>query len=250
VPFMGLTEAITAVEAAARPSAVAPEPPLAGGTPALAQTLAQTPGQTLSEHDSKAELARFGLAVPASLRLTSIKHLEAQLAQLAVPLVLKAEGMAHKSDAGGVALGLTTAEAVRAAAAEMGGTSWLLEEMTTGAVAELLIGVTRDEAHGLLLTIGAGGVLTELLQDTVSMLLPVTRNDIKQALTQLKCAPLLTGYRGKPAANIDAILEAVLAVQDYVVAQPHLIREVEINPLLCTASRAVAVDALIRKATS
>ena len=250
VPFMGLTEAITAVEAAALPSAVAPEPPLAGGAPALAQTLAQTPGQTLSEHDSKAELARFGLAVPASLRLTSIKHLEARLAQLAVPLVLKAEGMAHKSDAGGVALGLTTAEAVRAAAAEMGGTSWLLEEMTTGAVAELLIGVTRDEAHGLLLTIGAGGVLTELLQDTVSMLLPVTRDDIKQALTQLKCAPLLTGYRGKPAANIDAILEAVLAVQDYVVAQPHLIREVEINPLLCTASRAVAVDALIRKATS
>ncbi len=241
-PLMGLTEAITAVEAAALPCTIASEPPLAGG--------AFGPAETLSEHASKAELAQFGLPVPASLRLTSLDSLEAQLAGLTFPLVLKAEGMAHKSDAGGVALGLETSGAVLAAAEKMGGTSWLVEEMATDTVAELLIGVTRDAAHGLLLTLGAGGVLTELLQDTVSMLLPVTEHDIKQALTQLKCAPLLAGYRGKPAANLDAILKAVLAVQDYVVAQAPLIGEVEVNPLLCTPTRAVAVDALIRKASS
>jgi acyl-CoA synthetase (NDP forming) len=242
VPFMGLTEAITAVEAAAQPSIIAPEAPLAGGALGSAETL--------SEHASKAELARFGVPVPASLRITSLGSLDTQLANLTFPLVLKAEGMAHKSDSGGVALGLTTPDAVHSAATKMGGTSWLVEEMTIGTVAELLVGVTRDEAHGLLLTLGAGGVMTELLQDTVSMLLPVTAQGIKQALTGLKCAPLLTGYRGKPAANIEAITQVILSVQDYVVAHAPLIGEVEINPLLCTPDRAVAVDALIRKALS
>ncbi|WP_298676534.1 acetate--CoA ligase family protein [uncultured Lentibacter sp.] len=241
VPFMGLTEAITAVEAAAQPATVTPEPPLTGG--------ALGPAETLSEHASKAELARFGVPVPASLRITALEGLDKQLAGLTFPLVLKAEGMAHKSDAGGVALGLMTAQDALDAAKTMGGTSWLIEEMATGTVAELLIGVTRDEAHGLLLTLGAGGVLTELLADTVSLLMPVSAQDIKQALTQLKCAPLLTGYRGKPAANIDAITSAILALQDYVVAHAPHIGEVEINPLLCTPDRAVAVDALIRKAT-
>lgn len=240
VPFMGLTEAITAVEAAALPAAVTPQPPLPGGALGLAETL--------SEHASKTELSNVGVPVPASLRLTSLEGLAAHLAKLRFPLALKAEGMAHKSDAGGVALGLMCAEEVQTAAEAMGGVSWLVEEMATGAVAELLVGVTRDEAHGLLLTLGAGGVLTELLQDTVSMLLPVTAHDIKQALTKLKCAPLLTGYRGKPAANIDAIVETILSVQDYVIAHAPHIGEVEINPLLCTPTRAVAVDALIRKA--
>ena len=240
VPFMGLSEAITAVEAAALLTQPAAEPPLTGG--------AIGDSETLSEQASKAELARFGVPVPKAERLTDLTALATQLAGLTAPLVLKAEGMAHKSDAGGVALGLVTPRDVEAAALKMGGTSWLVEEMAQGTVAELLLGVTRDEAHGLLLTLGAGGVLTELLADTVSLLLPVTENDIRQALNQLKCAPLLAGYRGKPAANTDAIITAILALQDYVIAHASEIGEVEINPLLCTPDTAVAVDALIRKA--
>ena len=115
-------------------------------------------------------------------------------------------------------------------------------------MAELLVGVTRDPAHGFVLTLGAGGILTEILQDTVSLLLPVTDTEIKTALGTLACAPLLAGYRGKPAAHLPAIVDAVLAVQAYVLAHADSVSEAEINPLICTPNRAIAADALIRKA--
>lgn len=236
-PFMGLTEAITAVEAASPQSPPAPEPPLKGGTVVGAKTL--------TENASKQALAEHGLPIPRATRITAP---DAPLGSLTFPLVLKSEGQAHKSESGGVVLGLQTPEAVAGAARQMGGTSWLIEEMATGTVAELLIGVTRDEAHGLLLTLGAGGVLTELWQDTTSLLLPVTEADVKQALTQLKISPLLAGYRGKPAANIESIVKAVMALQNYVIAHAADISEVEINPLICTPTKAIAADALIRKA--
>lgn len=90
--------------------------------------------------------------------------------------------------------------------------------------------------------------MTELLKDTASLLLPVSRDGIKEALFNLNCAPLLKGFRGKPGTNIDAVLAAVLSVQDYVLEHAETVDEVEINPLICTPDRAVAVDALIRKA--
>lgn len=99
-----------------------------------------------------------------------------------------------------------------------------------------------------MLTLGAGGVLTELLRDTVSLLVPSPPEQVEQALRQLGCAPLLAGYRGKPAAQMAAILRAVMAVQSYVIANADTVTEVEINPLICTPDRAIAVDALIRKA--
>jgi len=137
---------------------------------------------------------------------------------------------------------------VEAAAAGMNAPSYLVEEYIDAPVAELLIGVTRDPAHGFLLTLGAGGVLTELWADTVSLLLPVTPGQIETALTRLRIAPLLAGYRGKPGADMPSIIAAVLGVQAYVIAHQDAISEVEINPLICTTTSAIAVDALIRKA--
>ncbi len=243
VPFMGLTEAIVAVEAAAKLTQVPNTPPL----PAGALQGSTHDSTTLSEHAAKAALAAHGLPVPRSRRLTSLDGLAEQLEGLTCPLVLKAEGLAHKSDAGGVALGLESVDAVAEAGRVMGGKSWLVEEMAAGAIAELLVGVTRDAAHGLLLTVGAGGVLTEVLQDTATLLMPVTEGEVDAALNALKCAPVLAGYRGKPAAERKSILKAILAVQDYVIAHLSEIEEVEVNPLICTPDRAVAVDALIRK---
>ena len=100
-----------------------------------------------------------------------------------------------------------------------------------------------------MLTLGAGGVLTELLRDTVSVLLPVTPHDIRDALGRLRVAHLLAGYRGQSAASEDAIISAVLALQDYVGAHRDRVQEVEVNPLLCTPTRAVAVDALLHTLT-
>jgi succinyl-CoA synthetase beta subunit len=125
---------------------------------------------------------------------------------------------------------------------------FLIEEMVTDGVAELLVGVLRDPAHGFVLTLGAGGVLAELWNDTVSLLVPESREAVRLALQGLRIAPLLAGYRGKPGADIDKILDAIDAVQSYVTTHAATLAEVEINPLIVTPTRAVAADALIRKA--
>ena len=118
--------------------------------------------------------------------------------------------------------------------------------MVTGAVAELLVGVVRDPAHGFVLTLAAGGTLTEILQDSASVLVPASRPALTEALGRLRIAPLFAGFRGKPAANMEAVLTAIDAIQSYVLANADRLAEVEVNPLLCTPTRAVAVDALIR----
>ena len=96
-----------------------------------------------------------------------------------------------------------------------------------------------------MLTLGAGGTLTEIMADTTRLLLPVTAEEVDAALDGLRIAPLLRGYRGAKPADREAIVGAVLAVQDYVIANAHRLEEVEINPLICTPDRAVAVDALV-----
>ena len=87
--------------------------------------------------------------------------------------------------------------------------------------------------------------MTELMRDTASLLLPTTPEDIRAALGTLRIAPVLSGYRGRPGADMHSIVDAVLAVQDYTLAHKDRIEEVEINPLIVTPTRAVAADALI-----
>ena len=107
--------------------------------------------------------------------------------------------------------------------------------------------MVRDPAHGFVLTIGAGGQLAEILHDTTSMLVPMSRAMVDTALSSLRCAKIIDGYRGKPGADRAAILDAVMAVQDYVVANADTVSEVEVNPLIATQDGAVAVDALLRR---
>ena len=124
---------------------------------------------------------------------------------------------------------------------------FLVEEMVTGTVAELLIGVVKDPAHGFVMTLAAGGTLTELMQDSASLLLPATDAMIEQALASLRIARLLDGYRGAPPADRAAILKAIRAVEAYVLANAEGLEEIEVNPLLCTPTDAVAADALMRR---
>ena len=137
-------------------------------------------------------------------------------------------------------------DAVRAASFKMPADQFLVEEMVTDGVVELLVGVTLDPAHGFVLTIGAGGTLTEILRDTVSMIVPASRDEIGLALDELKIAPLLDGYRGAPAADGEAIHATLAAIQLFVTNHADRLVELEINPLICCPDRAVAVDALLR----
>ena len=240
VPFYGLDESLAAIEAAV----------FCGGdhgtcSPVLKPKSVQNV-KTLTEAAAKASLSAYGVLIPQSYIASTADEAGQVSDKIGFPVVLKGQGIAHKSEAGAVVLNLANAGDVVNAAIAMPTDSFLVEEMVTNAVAELLVGVVLDPAHGYVLTIAAGGVLTELLTDSVSMLVPSTAADVEQALGQLRVTKLLNGFRGQPAANINAIVDAVMAVQRYVIEHAGRIEEVEINPLLCTTQTAIAADALIR----
>lgn len=242
VPFCGLGEALSAIKAAASLRPPCDLPLCLPGT--------QPPVTLLSEAVAKAELAAFGVSVPQNcvVRITSdtTRDITKVLQDMTGPFAVKGLGLAHKSDHNAVHLNIAAAD-VAAVAAQIGTDAVLIEEMAEGSIVEMLIGVTRDPAHGYVLTLGAGGVLTELLRDTASLLLPASRADIDAALCTLKFAPVLAGYRGKPAVARAALLDTIEAVQAYVLHHADTLGELEINPLICTPDRVVAVDALIRK---
>ncbi|MGB1444012.1 MAG: acetate--CoA ligase family protein, partial [Paracoccaceae bacterium] len=237
----GLRESLEAVRAAAAVGqGIQNDQPLWISTPSETSV-------TLSEAEAKADLAQSGLTVPAA-RVVSLDDIDNQ-GDFPFPAVIKAQGLAHKSDAGGVALNLTSMDAVKSAAQNMGSDSFLMEQMITGAVCEILIGVVADPAHGFVLTLAAGGVMTEILKDSTTLVLPVTPQDVTEAFQRLKIAPILNGYRGQPAVDMAALVDAVMSVQSYVQQNMDDVLEVEINPIIATPTTAIAVDALIRRAT-
>lgn len=240
VPMLGLSEAMSAIEAAGLPL-----PELAH--PLLLPTKSHPDPDLVPEGEAKAWLARFGLRVPRSKPARSVVAARAVAADIGYPVVLKGEGIAHKTEEGAVRLNLTCGQEVSDAAVAMPTDRFLVEEMVTGAVAELLVGVVKDPAHGFVLTLAAGGTLTEIMQDSASVLLPASDAALNTALDSLRIAPLLSGYRGAPPADRAAILRAIRAVEAYVVAEAEGLEEIEINPLLCTPTDAVAADALIRR---
>lgn len=242
VPMFGCDETLAAVAAAAR---VETDKPL---SPETAIWLPQPPdaAQVLTEAESKSRLAAHGVRVPKAGRALTPAAIENLLSELDCPSVIKAEGLAHKSEAGGVIFAGPGDTAAIAAARRMPCDCWLVEERVTGSLVELLIGVVCDPAHGYILTLGAGGIQTEILRDTTSALLPVTEEDVTDMLGRLRISPLLEGFRGGPKADKAAIIQTVIAVQSYVEANLGQVAEVEINPLIVTAQGAIAVDALIR----
>lgn len=239
VAFSGLNEAMAACEAAAMS-------PSEERAPLLLPTPTVTP-DLVNEAEAKTALAGFGLRIPKAQQAPGKDALPAAIDAVGMPCVIKAEGLAHKSDVGGVYLARGTKEEAIAAAHAMPCETWLVEELVDGTIAELLVGVVKDPAHGFVLTLAAGGTLTELLQDGRSLLVPASDAEITQALSELRIAKQLNGYRGAAPADMPSVLAAIRAVQDYVMANAEGLEEIEINPLLCTAETAVAVDALIRR---
>ncbi len=203
----------------------------------------------LDESESKRFLSRFGVPVPEARVVSSAGEAAEAADNLGYPIVVKALGVAHKTEVGGVRLGLGGADEVSDAVLEMSNLSksFLVEKMIAGVVAELIIGVARDEQFGPCLLIGGGGILVELMKDSTSLLLPTTRQQVLHALGQLKCAPLLNGFRGRPPADLNAATDVILAVAAMVENDPSAIMELDINPLMVLpeGQGAVAADALV-----
>ena len=210
----------------------------------------------LDELAGKRLLASFGIPVPRSLAIPDAAGAAAACAKLNPPLVLKvvSPDILHKSDVGGVKVGLRTPgeieEAIRTmmlrpeiARARVDG--FLLEEMAP-AGQEVVIGGLRDPQFGPLVMVGLGGVFVEVMADVSFRICPITRLDAEEMLDELKGAPLLKGARGRKPASRAAILEALLKVGGaggLLMTHAEEIAEADINPLIVSEHGAVAVDA-------
>ena len=234
--LMGLAAALPALKAAQTPTGVPGWRPL-GPVPQRATHM-------LDEARAKARLADAGIAVPRGVTAATLAALGPQTVLLSKPIALKGLGFAHKSEVGAVRLGL----ADLVGQAEMpGATGYLAEEMVTASVAELLIGLRRDPVYGASLTLGFGGTSAELLADTQTLILPVTAPEVDAALRRLRLWPLLDGYRGRPKADVGAVVAAAVALQAMLLGDDAL-EEIEINPLMVRTAGAVAADAVIWEA--
>lgn len=245
VPLCGVEDAMQAIGAACTKAMQFPEP-------TLVLDVLKTPSIVHSEADTKLHLRDAGVMVPQGAIASSLESIDEALQELKFPVVLKGIGLVHKSDSAAVVTELVSAEAVYQSALRMQRltagkiNSFLLEEFVDNCVAELLISVVRDRTHGLQLTIAAGGVMTELLADARHLLLPCTRKQILAELESLRIYRVLQGFRGQAGADVDAILDAVMAIQAFALKLSDSLYELEVNPLLCTENAAYAVDALLR----
>lgn len=236
-PLMGLGEGLVALEAAA----------LVGRRRQQGKhAAADAPGATcvVDEADAKARLRTAGIAVPAG-RAVARSDVLATAEEIGYPITLKTLGLAHKSEHGAVHVGLPDHHAVSTALTTMpeNGHGYLVESTVTDIVAEMLVAVRRDPPVGWLVTVGHGGVTTEVWGDLTHLLAPVTTEEVLAALGDLRCAPLLRGFRGRPAADVASLARLVADVAEFAVARGLV--ELELNPVLVGTSGAVAVDALM-----
>jgi acetate---CoA ligase (ADP-forming) len=207
--------------------------------------------RNLGEYEGKAALAEFGVRIPMGRRVPAHAAAAAAL-ELGFPVVLKATGshLTHKTEVGGVVLNVRTETDARNAAERLAKLSdtLLVEEMFTDGVAEVLIGVIVDAQFGQVLVLGAGGVLTEMLSDSVSLLPPWTHASVDAALKRLTVCKLLAGFRGKPAADVAALIDTILGVARYAAENASALVEIDVNPVIVRPAGlgAVAVDTMIR----
>jgi acyl-CoA synthetase (NDP forming) len=258
-PMQGLTETLDAMRAAGlwaerRAQIMAKRP-----APLLAlRDLATL--QTVDEAAGKALLSTLGLPIPAGEVVAGAQVVQAA-SSIGYPVVLKMMGpkLAHKSEAGAVAVGLANATDLTAALQKMRADvtahdplaltdRFLVEAMAPRPLAELLVNLRRDAQFGLVLTLGAGGVLVELLEDAATLLLPASAAQIEAALNGLKIARILRGYRGARGADMAALAGFISQLCQLFESHSAALAEVEINPLFVTATGPWVVDVLIQKA--
>ncbi|MET4049447.1 MULTISPECIES: acetate--CoA ligase family protein [unclassified Rhodococcus (in: high G+C Gram-positive bacteria)] len=194
-------------------------------------------------------LRRAGVEFPGSGRVLVAQDIDRVAAELTAPFVLKAAWLEHKSEVGGVSVGLRDVTHAREAFAQMHGTlgdgEYILEEMDRRPdVVEILLGVRRDRDLGPVVVVGAGGTEAEVYRDVAIEMAPVDRSTAAAMIERLHCHALLLGWRGKPAVDISGLTDLVVAVSELAAAHSS-ISEIELNPLRVGPNGIVAVDALI-----
>jgi succinyl-CoA synthetase beta subunit len=211
--------------------------------------------ETLTEPESKALLALAGIPVPAETVATSAAHAARVARRMGFPVVLKivSSDLPHKSDVGGVQLGVRSQQEVRRAYAQIISRvrkasrsarieGVLVQPHLTGR--EVILGATHDAQLGPVVVFGLGGTAVEILGDVAFRLVPIAERDAREMLREIRSAPLLRGYRGTPAVDTTSIVRALLNLSRLMCRFSGVIQEVEINPMLMTPRGGVAVDAM------
>jgi len=196
---------------------------------------------------SRRLLAEAGVPFPPAVEVSDVDALRAAAASLDGPYVLKALHLLHKSDAGGVQVGIPDVEALVAAHASLharlDAPSYSVEAMADLSDGiELIVGVKADPRFGPVAMVGLGGVYTEVLRDVQFALAPVPAGQAVDLLLSLRSAALLAGVRGRPAVDVEAAAEVIARITACAAAHPE-IAEIEVNPLLVTPNGALALDA-------
>ena len=206
----------------------------------------------LTEFESKELLQEIGIKIPEQ-RLTSSKEETLSAAEkIGFPVVLKlmAEDVIHKSDTGAVKLNLKTKEDVESAYDDLmkipaqSEKKISVQGMADEPITELIIGMTTDPQFGPALMFGIGGILVELLEDVSFRIAPITEYDANEMIKEIKGFPILDGYRGKPKADLDAIVKTLLKISDLVVKYEE-INEMDLNPVFIYEKGLICVDARV-----
>ncbi len=216
---------------------------------------AARPGAIIGEAEAKALFARYGIPGVAEMRADSPESAAAAAERLGFPVVVKIEApdLAHKTEIGGVRLDLADAAAVRRGAAEIlaaaaragiAGAGVLVQKMVPQGV-EIMLGARIDPLFGPLIVVGLGGVFVELLQDSVVDLAPVSPEVARGMLGRLRGARRLDGFRGTQAVDRDALANLIARFSEFAADHAERISEIDLNPLIASGDRFVAVDALI-----
>ena len=250
VPLFGLDDGLDALEALADVADLrAPGPrELLPGRVALAKGTAIG----LSEWDAKQQLAERGLSIPTGRLVQDAESARRAAQSLGFPVVLKATGvhLTHKTEAHAVRVNMQSEHEVQACTEELLALSpsLLIEEMITDGIAEVILGIRRDPQVGLILMLGSGGELAELVADRELLLIPASRRRIESALAKLKVWKLLCGHRNRAPGDIEALLDSACRLQEFALLHAETLLELEINPLIVRprGKGATAVDALMR----
>jgi acyl-CoA synthetase (NDP forming) len=225
-----------------------------------ARLIAASPHKTLTEREAKAVLAAYGVPVVQEQLVQSAAEAANAARTVGFPVALKVESpdIPHKTEAGVIRLNLNTADEVRAAYdAVMNNTNKVTPQPKINGVlvqpmvppgVEIMVGASIDAQFGPLIVVGLGGVFVELLRDTVLALAPVTLDEAHAMLRKLKGRPLLDGFRGGEAVDLEGLAGVIVRLSEFADDHKDVIAELDVNPLISAGSRIIAVDALIVRA--